>query len=102
MLTTIWHLLCDPDARYHDLGPGYYESKISNSADNVTSSASSNTSPAAESSSNPDPSYRQLPDRDRHQTRASQPDPAPLTLRRVLSPAHSRSDFRVSREDVLR
>ena len=28
MLTIIWHLLADPDARYHDLGPGYYESKI--------------------------------------------------------------------------
>jgi transposase len=29
MLTIVWHLLSDPDARYHDLGPGYYESKIS-------------------------------------------------------------------------
>ena len=29
MLTIIWHLLSDPEARYRDLGPGYYESAIS-------------------------------------------------------------------------
>ena len=28
VLTIVWHLLSDPDARYHDLGPGYYESRI--------------------------------------------------------------------------
>jgi transposase len=28
VLTIIWHLLSNPDARYHDLGPGYYESRI--------------------------------------------------------------------------
>jgi hypothetical protein len=28
MLTIIWHLLADPDARYRDLGSGHYESKI--------------------------------------------------------------------------
>ena len=28
VLTIIWHLLSDPDARYHDLGPDYYESRI--------------------------------------------------------------------------
>jgi transposase len=28
LLTIIWHLLSDPDARYHDLGPDYYQSKI--------------------------------------------------------------------------
>lgn len=28
LLTIIWHLLSDPDARYHDLGSGYYESTI--------------------------------------------------------------------------
>ena len=27
-LTVIYHLLCDPDARFCDLGPGYYESRI--------------------------------------------------------------------------
>jgi transposase len=26
-----WHLLSDPQARYHDLGPGYYDTHISNS-----------------------------------------------------------------------
>jgi hypothetical protein len=28
VLTIVWHLLADPDARYHDLGAAYYESKI--------------------------------------------------------------------------
>ena len=28
MLTIIWHLLSDPDARYHDLGPDYYETNV--------------------------------------------------------------------------
>src|SRR5947207_1490450 len=28
VLTIIWHLLADTDSRYHDLGPGYHESKI--------------------------------------------------------------------------
>ncbi|MEU6645704.1 IS110 family transposase [Saccharomonospora sp. NPDC046836] len=28
VLTIIWHLLSDPDARYHDLGEGFYASRI--------------------------------------------------------------------------
>jgi transposase len=28
VLTIIWHLLSDPEARYQDLGPGYHESRI--------------------------------------------------------------------------
>jgi transposase len=28
LLTIIWHLLSDPEARYHDLGADHYESKI--------------------------------------------------------------------------
>jgi transposase len=28
LLTIIWHLLSDPDARYRDLGPDYHQSKI--------------------------------------------------------------------------
>jgi transposase len=28
VLTITWHLLADPAARYHDLGPGYYESRL--------------------------------------------------------------------------
>jgi transposase len=28
VLTIVWHLLTDPEARYHDLGAHYYESKI--------------------------------------------------------------------------
>jgi transposase len=28
ILTIIWHLLSEPDARYHDLGPGFYDNSI--------------------------------------------------------------------------
>ena len=28
VLTIVYHLLSDPDARFCDLGPGYYESRI--------------------------------------------------------------------------
>lgn len=28
ILTIIWHLFADPEARYHDLGPDYYQTKI--------------------------------------------------------------------------
>ena len=28
ILKIVWHLLSDPDARYHDLGPDFYQSKI--------------------------------------------------------------------------
>ncbi|MFG3689668.1 transposase [Micromonospora sp. NPDC047740] len=28
LLTIIWHLLANPEARYQDLGPGFYESRI--------------------------------------------------------------------------
>jgi transposase len=28
VLTIIWHVLSNPDTRYHDLGPSYYESRL--------------------------------------------------------------------------
>jgi transposase len=31
ILVIIWHLLSDPEAHYADLGPGFYDSRISNS-----------------------------------------------------------------------
>ena len=31
ILVIIWHLLSDPQARFADLGPGFYDSRISNS-----------------------------------------------------------------------
>jgi hypothetical protein len=31
ILVNIWHLLSDPQARYADLGPGFYDARISNS-----------------------------------------------------------------------
>jgi transposase len=29
VLTIVWHLLSDPEARYQDLGPGFYHSRVS-------------------------------------------------------------------------
>ncbi|MCA1704364.1 MAG: IS110 family transposase, partial [Actinobacteria bacterium] len=29
ILVIIWHLLSDPDTRFHDLGPGFYDTRIS-------------------------------------------------------------------------
>ena len=31
ILVIIWHLLSDPEARFVDLGPGYYDTRISHS-----------------------------------------------------------------------
>jgi transposase len=28
ILIIVWHLLADPDARYHDLGPGFYDTHV--------------------------------------------------------------------------
>jgi transposase len=28
ILIIVWHLLADPDVRYHDLGPGFYDTRI--------------------------------------------------------------------------
>jgi transposase len=28
ILVIIWHLLADPDTRFHDLGPGFYDTRI--------------------------------------------------------------------------
>lgn len=33
---TIWHLLADPEARYHDLGADFYQSKINARRANAT------------------------------------------------------------------
>ena len=27
ILIIVWHLLSDPDARFHDLGPGFYDTR---------------------------------------------------------------------------
>jgi hypothetical protein len=28
ILVIVWHLLADPDARFHDLGPDFYDSRV--------------------------------------------------------------------------
>jgi Transposase IS116/IS110/IS902 family len=40
ILVIVWHLLSDPDARFHDLGPGYYDARIDPNAASATTSAS--------------------------------------------------------------
>jgi hypothetical protein len=47
VLTVIYHLLSDPDARFCDLGPGYYESRI-NCAHSCTGAHSINSSTHSE------------------------------------------------------
>jgi transposase len=31
ILTIVWHLLSDPDATFHDLGPGFYDKRVNSS-----------------------------------------------------------------------
>ena len=73
ILVIIWHLLNDPETRFVDLGPDYYDNRLGTNAHNATTSADSKPS-ATKSPSNPPP------------------DPAcwcTLRLRQRLSPAHS-------------
>jgi hypothetical protein len=56
VLTIVWHLLADPQARYQISGPTSTGPTSTSDAANVTSSANSSTSPARRSSSNPHPS----------------------------------------------
>jgi hypothetical protein len=28
ILVIVWHLLADPNLRYHDLGPGFYDARV--------------------------------------------------------------------------
>ena len=32
ILTIVWHLLADPDARFNDLGPDHYDKRVSTTA----------------------------------------------------------------------
>jgi hypothetical protein len=54
ILVIVWHLLSDPTARFHDLGAGFYDTRIGPSASSATTSASSKPS-ATRSPSNPSP-----------------------------------------------
>ena len=44
ILVIVWHLLADPTARFHDLGPGFYDTRIMPNAASATTSASSRPS----------------------------------------------------------
>jgi hypothetical protein len=92
VLTVIYHLLSDPDARFCDLGPGYYESRINKHRRAATSPPNSKRSPANTSPSATAKRSSPTPPPDPKPT-AAQHDPAPPGC---LRPAHSPSDFRVS------
>jgi transposase len=54
ILVIAWHLLSDPDARFTDLGPGFYATRIAPNAASAATSASSKPS-ATQSPSSPPP-----------------------------------------------
>jgi transposase len=54
ILVIVWHLLADPTVRFHDLGAGFYDTRVNRSAPSATTSASSRPS-ATRSPSNPPP-----------------------------------------------
>ena len=60
MLVIIWHLLADPDARFHDLGADHYDRHVNTTAKRATTSASSKPS-ATTSPSNPPPDLTRCP-----------------------------------------
>ena len=74
ILVIVWHLLSDPTAHFHDLGPGFYATRID------PDRRKAQLHPPARSPR----LHRHHPaDRLTHP-----PAPAPLTLRRELPPAH--------------
>ena len=60
ILVIIWHLLSDPEARYTDLGAGFYATRTDPDRRRATTSASSKHS-ATPSSSNAPPNPRAIP-----------------------------------------
>ena len=54
ILIIVWHLLSDPDTRFHDLGADFYDSRTQPDRRNATTSANSRPS-ATRSPSNPPP-----------------------------------------------
>jgi transposase len=62
VLTIIWHLLSNPDARYHDLGPGFYESRIDMQRRRRDLIRQLEHLTARRSTSSPNPSYPPRPD----------------------------------------
>ena len=86
VLTIIWHLLSDPEAHYHDLGPDYHHAKINRrrrehdltrQLEHITGNASSSTHARASRLTHEHTGIRATPE---------------------LPPAHTGPDFRVSRE----
>ena len=62
ILANAWHLLSNPDARFRDLGPGFYAAASTPNAANATTSASSKpTATPSPSSPPPDPTAHSTP-----------------------------------------
>ena len=64
ILVIIWHLLSNPQARFHDLGSDHYDNRIGTAAQRATTSAGSKPSATASPSNPPpDPRHRARPRR---------------------------------------
>ena len=92
ILVIVWHLLGDDTARFNDLGPGYYNSRINPERKKCNHIRELEAS-ATRSHSNPPP------DPPRHYTAPLQPIPAPLRRDAVACPLTIH--FRTSRPVVL-
>ena len=55
ILVIIWHLLSDPDAHFHDLGPDYYDHRINTDAPNAQPHPPTRSPRLPASPSNPPP-----------------------------------------------
>jgi transposase len=95
ILTIVWHLLSDPDSRFHDLGADYYETRTNTERRPVTSPPLSKPPPARRSPSKAAKSSSSNPRRPEPHNLTATPHPAPLRYAGCLRPAHSPLDFRV-------
>ena len=77
ILVIVWHLLADPNLRYHDLGPGFYDTHVN------AERAKRNHVRQLEALATGSPWYL-LPD----PAPIHRPGPGSAPLRRVLPPAH--------------
>jgi hypothetical protein len=69
ILVVVWYLLFDPDSRFHDLGPDFYDRRVTDDRKNATTSASSK--PSATPSPSPQPPDQQTPPASPRQSRSA-------------------------------
>jgi hypothetical protein len=91
VLTIIWHLLSNPDARYHDLGPGFYESRIDMQRRRRDLIRQLEHLTARRSTSSPNPSYPPRPDDNKPRARLRHAPPGADTC--LLTHRFSSQEF---------